>query len=162
MANVDDVQHALDHAHNYVLCCIARLFSMKKVTPRGGPLNWCAGWKGMRKVFSTPTPWYAERRLQRLYTDRAGPMLKSAGKFKHWLMIFDNGINVGWVVVLLGKSVVTGTHVSRACLAGVLPKAGKCSSERRHGIHQRGIPNVEYASIDGPKRNGWVGHRLAP
>ena len=70
--DLDDLHCFLGHAHDAVLREIARQMGVK-VTGRLGYYNKCAGGKGIRKAVAKPTSCRAEKRMQRLYADLAGP-----------------------------------------------------------------------------------------
>ena len=90
----DDLHCSLGHADDAVLRDTARQVSIK-VAGRFGYCVGCAGGKGIRNAITKSTSWRAEKQLQRLYADLAGPMPTSTGGTQYCLMTVDDATNMG-------------------------------------------------------------------
>ena len=90
-----------------------------KVTGRFGHCDGCAGGEGTRKAFAKSTSCRAEKRVQRLYADLAGPLPRSTGGARYCLMIVDDATNMGWPVSLPDKNAATVTLGFHSRLAAV-------------------------------------------
>ena len=65
--------------------------------------------KGIRKAIAKSPSCRAEKRMQRLFADLAGPMPTSSGGARLCLMVVDDATNMGWPVFLPDKSAATVT-----------------------------------------------------
>ena len=168
--DINDLHCSLGHAHDTVLRETARQMGIN-VTGRLGYCDGCAGGKGIRKAVAKSTSCRAEKRMQRLYADLAGPMPTSTGGARYCLMIVDDATNMGWPVFLPDKSAATVTLGFRTFLAAVnaygQPECLRTdnASEFTNAEFQRLMVdnNIrrEFTSVDGPKRNGRVERKLA-
>lgn len=126
--------------------------------------------EGIRKDVANATSCLAEKRLQLLYADLAGPMPASTGGIQCWLTIVDDP-KMDWLVVLPDKSTGIVTHGFRIFLATV-NASGKSAclhaentSELTKNEFRRLITDTsircECTTVDGPKPNGRVEWKLA-
>ena len=168
--DVNDFPCSLGHAHDYVVLETARQLGIK-ATGRLGYYDGCVGEKGVRKAVAKSTSCRAEKRMQRLFADFAGPMPKSTGGALYCLMIVDDAKNMGWPVFLPDKSAATVTTGCRTFLAAVnaygtresLRKDNAFEFTNREFRKLMFDNNIrrEYTSVDGLKRNGRVERKLA-
>ena len=98
----------VSHAHDAVLPETARQMGIK-VMGRFGYCDGGAGWKGIHKIVAKSTSCRAEKRMQRLYADLAGPLPTSTGCARYRLMIIDDATNTGLSIFLPDNSPATVT-----------------------------------------------------
>ena len=113
----------------------------------------------------------AEKRMQCLYADLAGPMPTSTGGARYCLMIVDDANNMSWQIFLPDKSAATVTLGFRTFLAAVnaygQPEGYRTDNASKFTNTEFPRPMVdnnirrEFTSVDGPKRNWRVERKLA-
>lgn len=154
---VNDLHCSLGHPHDAALRESSRQMGIK-ITGRSGYCKECAVGKGISKFAIKSTLCSAEKRLQRLYADLAGPMPVSAGGARYCLMVIDEATNMNWQGFVPKKKSATFTLGKTACLRT------DNTSEIINNEFQRMMTDnhirCEHYSIDGPKRTGRVKHEL--
>ena len=167
--DVNDLHCSLCHTHDDVLRETARHMGIKG-TGCVGYCDGCAEREGIRKAVAKSTSCRAEKRMQRLYADYAGPMQTSTGGARYCLMIVDDATSMSWPVFLPGKSAAAVTFGFRTFLAAVnaygqpqylrTDNASEFTSTDFQRLMVDNNIRREFTLVDGPKRNGWVERQL--
>ena len=85
----------------------------------------CVTVKGIRKAVAKFTSCGADKRMQRMCADIAGPMPTATGGVKYCLMIVDDATNMGWPVFLRDKSATIVALGFLTFLAAVKPTGSR-------------------------------------
>ena len=172
--DINDLHVSLGHAHEGNLRETAKQMGIR-VTGTLVSYSECAAAKGIRRSVSRSTTRRATKPLELLSGDLSDAMRASTGGSVYCFFIVDCYSNLGWPIFLKDKSVDTFTHAFRAFLAAVMPlrekhgEPGALRTDNGTEFVNEPFANLlvqydirrEFASVDGPKRNGRVERRIA-
>ena len=101
--NCDDLHFSLGHTNDDNARETAKQRGIK-VTGVRGYCDGCGESKAIRRAVPNETTLKAERPMERVFVDLAGPFLTSAGGTRYCMLMVDDYTNVGWTLFLRDKS----------------------------------------------------------
>ena len=174
--NINDLHHALGHAHEATIRETAKQMGIH-VTGTQGYCDGCAEAKAIKSSVpkSVDPSRKSTRPLQRVFIDLAGPYPASTGGSRYCMMVVDDFSNFGWPVFLRDKSgptVLTAFRAWHVAVKSLISAHGQVecvfsdngnefvNTSFRNLLVDLGI-KAELTPVDGAKRNGRVERRIA-
>ena len=118
--NINDMHYSLGHANDATLRQTAKQLHLKLI----GHRQYCSGCgkaKAIRAAIPKTTSFRAARPLERLFGDLTNPFSPLAGGARYCMLLVDDYSNVGWVLLLKGKTSSTATQAFRAFFTAIKP-----------------------------------------